>query len=207
MEKQNGGQEPTALSDCPEFLALNINQRKFVIAYLAHGNGEKAYIEAGYSKVGARSSASKLLTNTNVRAALEAGQRAQAKQLEDKYGITNDRILQELARIAFSNMKRLAEWDGHGVRLRDSEEISEEDAACIKTISYSTSSSDKGDSSSLSFATHDKVKALHLLANMRGMVNGDIGDADKKPVDSGVKDRLRQLRLKYTGRGNGVGES
>ena len=53
---------------------MNERQTKFCLNYAKHGNAVKAYTEAGYdikSEAGARASASKLLTNANIKKKLE----------------------------------------------------------------------------------------------------------------------------------------
>jgi hypothetical protein len=52
---------------------LKGKQRAFVEAYLRTLHGTKAAIEAEYSKETARSQASRMLTNVNIRAAIDAG--------------------------------------------------------------------------------------------------------------------------------------
>jgi len=58
---------------------LNDHERRFVSAFIgiAAGNGTKAAIHAGYSVRSARSTASRLLTRANIRAALAARIRQQ----------------------------------------------------------------------------------------------------------------------------------
>lgn len=53
--------------------ALPPKQRKFVVEYLRDLHGQNAAIRAGYAEKAARVQASRLLTNVNVRAAVEAG--------------------------------------------------------------------------------------------------------------------------------------
>lgn len=199
MEKQTKGQEPSSLADCPEFLALTEKEQKFVVAYTSHWNGNKAAIEAGYAKKSARITASQLLTKPNIKVVIDLCNQVQAKQLEDKYAATKDRIQRELARVAFSNMKTVAKWGPQYVEMLESDGLDEDQAAGLKSISYSTSSSSQGESSSISFSMHDKVKALQILANIKGMLKEPDDANERKPVDPGVKDRLLKLRAKYMG--------
>jgi phage terminase small subunit len=52
---------------------LKGKQRGFVVEYLRDLHGQNAAIRAGYSKETARSQASRMLTNVNIRAAVDAG--------------------------------------------------------------------------------------------------------------------------------------
>lgn len=53
--------------------ALPAKQRRFVVEYLVDLHGERAATRAGYSPASARSQASRLLTNANIAAAIDAG--------------------------------------------------------------------------------------------------------------------------------------
>lgn len=52
---------------------LKGKHREFVVEYLRDLHGQNAAIRAGYSKETARSQASRMLTNVNIRAAVDAG--------------------------------------------------------------------------------------------------------------------------------------
>jgi len=76
---------------------LNPKQQIFVAEYIKSKNATQAAIAAGYSKKNARFNGSQLLTNPNIRAAVDAGISRQAKRIE----ISADRVLQRIAEIAF----------------------------------------------------------------------------------------------------------
>ena len=78
----------------PNERALTTKQRAFVDEYLINGyNGTQAALKAGYSPNGADVQAFNLLRNTKIHALIEA-------HLADA-GITRERVLQEMADIAF----------------------------------------------------------------------------------------------------------
>lgn len=79
-------------------MALTPKQRRFVAEYLTDPIGAQAYIRAGYSANGAAQGAERLLRNVDVAAAIAGGQ----KKLARKFEITADRVLQELALLAFA---------------------------------------------------------------------------------------------------------
>ena len=89
---------------------LTNNQRIFCDEYLIDRNGSRAY-RAAYKGVksdrAAESSASRLLRNVKVRNYIDA----RFKVLSDKAGITAKRVLEEEARIAFSDIRQL--YDGN----------------------------------------------------------------------------------------------
>lgn len=80
---------------------LNIQQRKFVIAYLKTGNGKQSAIAAGYSKKTADVQASRLLANAKVKQALV---KPISKAVE-KTELTAERVIAELEKVAFTDVK------------------------------------------------------------------------------------------------------
>ena len=77
---------------------MNAKQLQFVREYLVDMNGTQAAIRAGYSKVGARVQANRLLTNVDVRAAIAKMADKRAKKTE----VTQEQVVVELRKIAFS---------------------------------------------------------------------------------------------------------
>lgn len=71
---------------------LTPKQQRFVAEYLTDLNATQAAIRTGYSKKTAKEQASRLLTNVNVRAAVDA---AQAK-LSGKLEITAEKVLRDI---------------------------------------------------------------------------------------------------------------
>lgn len=142
-------------------LELNPQERRFVDEFLIDLNGAAAARRAGYTEKSSRSIASKLLTKDNVVAAV---QQAMQKRSERTF-ISQDRVLKEFARIAFSNMRDFARWGASGVDFKEAEEISEDDAACIKEINETTDEH----GGSLKIKLHDKHPALVWLAKHLGL--------------------------------------
>ncbi len=67
-------------------------QAKFVAEYLRDGNGTRAALAAGYGEGGAHVTASRLLKNAKVAAAVHTSQ----CELEAKHEMSRDRVVQEL---------------------------------------------------------------------------------------------------------------
>jgi hypothetical protein len=78
-------------------------QARFVAEYLIDLNATQAAIRAGYSKQTARQQASDLLSKPDIATAIVAGK---AKQL-GKANLTAVSVLEELRRLAFSDVRRL----------------------------------------------------------------------------------------------------
>lgn len=75
-----------------KYSALPPKQAKFVSEYLRGGNGTRAAIEAGYAAGSAHVSASRLLKNDKVAAAV----RTSRCELEAKHEMSRDRVVEEL---------------------------------------------------------------------------------------------------------------
>lgn len=88
--------------------SLTDQQKIFVAEYLKDRNGTRAAVAAGYSEDSARSLASQLLTNVNIRAAVDKGLTKIANKLE----ISAEKVLQELAKMAFVDARNFWNADG-----------------------------------------------------------------------------------------------
>ncbi len=79
---------------------LDSRQELFCKAYIIDLNATKAAESAGYKPSTARQQACRLLTKGNIQARIAQLQKKQA----DKLDITAERVLAELAKLAYSNM-------------------------------------------------------------------------------------------------------
>lgn len=79
--------------------------------------------------------------------------------------VTVERIVRELAVIAFGNKRAVMTWGPKGVKLKESSELTDDQAAQVAEVKETISSA----GGSLSLKTHDKVKALELLGKHVGM--------------------------------------
>ncbi len=75
-------------------------QDRFVDEWLIDFNGTQAAIRAGYSERSARSIAGRLLTKDNIQREISRRQ----KDLQRRTEVTQERVVKELARIAFANI-------------------------------------------------------------------------------------------------------
>lgn len=90
-------------------------QARFAEEYLVDLNATQAAIRAGYSEKTAEQQGSRLLRNVQVQAAIEAGRAKQQKRT----GITQDRVLEELALLAFSDLTHYVVDDNGDIKLAD----------------------------------------------------------------------------------------
>ena len=87
---------------------LSAKQELFVSWFAVDGNATQAAIRAGYSAKTAKSQGQRLLTNADVSFAIAAKQARRFAKVE----ITADRVLAEMASIAFHDVGKLLNDDG-----------------------------------------------------------------------------------------------
>ena len=141
---------------------LTAKQQRFCDEYLISGNATDAAIKAGYKRSDyTDTNANKLLENTRIKETIEKAMAERSKRT----GISQDRVIQELARIAFVNPIDVINTENGSV----SDSASDDDLACIQSVKVKTMSSDKGWSEEREVKLNDKMKALELLGKHLGM--------------------------------------
>lgn len=148
-------------------MALNARQKCFVQEYLIDLNATQAGIRAGYSKKTAEQQGCRLLRNAQVAAAISEAQAKRSKRTE----VTQDRVLAELAKIGFSDIRKAVEWGSQSVNLVPSDEMDDETAAAISEVSMTAQG--------IKIKMNDKRAALETL--LRHLGDGD-GDDEAPPI-------------------------
>lgn len=159
---------------------LTMKEKSFINHYLTHYNAARAYREAGYTSSNpsdARLTAYKLKATPIVAAEIN---RLEAERFE-RLEITADKVLQELANLAFSNMGDYCSWNEEGLTLVDSETLTRGQTSAIIQI---TQKSKKAFGSTLSTEitvklNTDKAKALLTLADYTGILSKAKEEAEK----------------------------
>ena len=147
----------------------NKKHELFCQEYLVDLNATQAYIRTGYSAKNADNCASTLLGNPKVRARVNELLAARSARV----GINQDRVIRELARIAFLDPTKVVYLDEATVR----SDASEDDRAAIASVKVK--SGEDFTEREIKFA--DKIKALDLIGRHLGMFN-----QDKDSVNVGV---------------------
>lgn len=148
---------------------LTEKQKRFVDEYLVDLNATAAAKRAGYSEKTAYSMGQRLLKKVEIQAAIQKRQAT----LRGKLEITQERVLEELAAIAFANGTDFATINRNGlVRLTPTSELPEEKkkaVASIKEGQYGTE-----------IKLHDKVRALELLGKHLGVFDNGAAATDRE---------------------------
>lgn len=191
---------------------LTAKQKKFVDEYLIDLNATRAY-KAAYPKCkterSARTNGSRLLTNANIQEEIAK----QQQKIQERTQITQDMIVQELAKIAFSNatdyvkvvtrptIRRI--WDKEeekyvyeegdvyeqDIILKDTKDLTDDQKAAISSI--------KNTKHGIAIEQCNKVEALHLLGQHLGMFKNNqpviVNNNVPNPYKGLTKEELKQL--------------
>ncbi len=161
---------------------LTAKQQRFCDEYLIDLNATQAAIRAGYKRSEyTDTNANKILENTRVAEEIEKRMAERSKRT----GINQDRVVLELARIAFVNPQNVIDPEDASVRV----DASEDDLACIQSVKVKTTDSEKGSSTEREVRLADKMRALELLGKHLGMFKDNI-KLDVTPVVIGGDDGL-----------------
>lgn len=114
----------------PEF-NLNFRQAAFVNEYLVDLNATQAAIRAGYSKETAAVIGHENLRKPNIREAIQKAMDIRAERTK----ITADRVIAELGKISFVDVRKIVTNTGHLQNLQD---IDDETAAAIQSVELVT---------------------------------------------------------------------
>src|SRR5215470_8405994 len=115
-------------------MTLTLKQARFVEEYIIDLNGKQAAIRAGYSPRTAEVQASRLLSNAKVNAAVKQAMKARSRRTS----ISADRVVLELAAMAFSNISDFLQVQRDGSVQIDLARASRDRAAAVRDVILST---------------------------------------------------------------------
>lgn len=144
-------------------MALTAKQRRFVDEYIKDLNASQAAIRAGYSAISARNISSGLMTKANIQSAISErmGKRS------ERTAITADRVLQELARLAFLDVRKAFTPEGS---LKPIHELDDDTAAAVAGMDIMEFGNADGPLGVVKkIKLSDKKGALELLMRHLGM--------------------------------------
>ena len=153
-------------------MKLTAKQIRFVDEYMVDFNATQAAIRAGYSEKTANTIGAQNLAKLSIQAEISRRQ----KDLQRSTEVTQERVVKELARIAFANMadylhvetQTRTKDDGTEttyqiVVLSETEDLSTDQRAALANVKQSVNG--------VEIKLHDKIKALELLGRHIGMFN------------------------------------
>lgn len=154
-------------------MALTAKQERFVAEYLIDLNATQAAIRAGYSEKTANKQGSQMLGKTSIAAAISEAQARRSERTE----ITQDRVLAELAKIGFSDLRKVVTSHGSLIDVQDWDDETAGAIASVEVVKRPSGEYDEDNKPILDHVakikTWDKLSALEKLGKHLGMFSGD----------------------------------
>lgn len=148
-------------------------QERFCEEYMIDLNATQAAIRAGYSPKTANEQGSQLLAKLSIQNRIAQLQAEQSRRT----CVSADRVVRELAKIAFVNAADLI--DPKTASLKS--DVSHDDLAAVQSVKVKTFGED-GLEQEVKLA--DKLRALDLLGKHLGMFNGASGDTSDQLAEA-----------------------
>lgn len=157
-------------------------QKRFVEEYLVDLNATQAAIRAGYSPQTARDIGCENLTKPNIQNAIATAMAERSRRT----GINQDRVIQEIAKLAFLNPVDVIDMDEATIK----GEANRDDTACIASVKVKVIPGEDGNITEREIKTYDKLKALELLGKHLGMFSAKLKVEGAIPVVISGGDQL-----------------
>ena len=171
---------------------LTDKQKRFVAEYLVDLNATQAAIRAGYSQNTARAIGCENLTKPDIQQAIQEERAKLSKRTE----ITQERVLQEYARIAFFDPRKMFDKEGNPLNVN---ELDDDTAAAVAGLEVVREfDEDTGVTSfTKKYKITNKLGALDSIAKHLGMFEGGargIGDTrEKDPLSKSLEEMAKGL--------------
>lgn len=173
-------------------VALTPKQERFVAEYLVDLNATQAAVRAGYSEKTAYSQGQRLLKKVELQATIRAEMEKRSRRVE----ITQDRVLQEYARLAFFDPRKLFEKNG---KPKEISQLDDDTAAALVGLDVAEEYTGAGEDRAFvgytkKYRLANKLGALDSLGKHLGMFtpkeSGGTGAENGVIVLSPVKNGL-----------------
>ena len=153
---------------------LTKKQKLFVEEYLIDMNETQAAIRAGYSTETAQQMGSENLSKPVIKNAIDKAIADRSRRT----GINQDRVIQEIAKMAFLNPVDVIDMDEATIK----GEANRDDTACIASVKVKVMPGEGGNITEREVKTYDKLKALELLGKHLGMFTDKLKMEGNLPV-------------------------
>lgn len=171
----------------PHSIALETLPEKakaFAYEFVKDFNATRAAKQAGYSHKTAYRTGADLLKKPQVQQFISSI----TQRRNERYEISAERILLEYKRIGLSLLTDVMDWDANGIKLKNSDMLSEDVVATISEVSVTETTKSR----TMKVKLYDKLKALEFLAKHTGLVI-----ENPKELDNDDKDGLKDVTPKF----------
>lgn len=146
---------------------LNERQEKFCIEYVVDLNQTQAAIRAGYSAKTAYSQAERLMRNVEIKKRISERQ----AELEERSKVKADDVINELAKIAFSDIGKIFTYDN---KILEVTQMDEEQTRAIQAVEVNElREGDMTIGTTKKVKMYDKIRALEALGKHFGIFEKD----------------------------------
>lgn len=180
-------------------MSINEKQKRFCEEYLIDLNATQAAIRAGYSEKTANEQGARLLANASIQEHISELMKVRSERTL----VTADRVIKELAAVAFANIDDFArveqvtytdtsiDEEGNPIyTVRTRKDVNVFETELVDRDKIPAIASIKQTKEGIELKTHDKIKSLELLGKHLGMfitridatTKGGSLNNDKRPV-------------------------
>jgi phage terminase small subunit len=158
-------------------MALSDKQKRFVEEYMVDLNATQSAIRAGYSLKTAHSIGAENLTKPEIQEAIQQRQ----KEISEATNISAKRILEEYAKIAFSDVRELFTPDNNLYDIRQLDDSTAGAVASIEIDALLVQGMQVGETKKVKM--YDKLKALDALGRHIGLFERDNNQKKNESVN------------------------
>ena len=152
---------------------LSDQEKMFCEEYIKHFNGTRAYQkikpEVSYGAAGVTSH--KWLKRSRIQQYISL----LVERISEENHLVADRVMKEVATLAFSNMLDFSKWGRTWLKIKPSSRMSRMEGACIKKIKRTET---KHGDVNIEFELYDKYKGLNMLAQYFALLKPELDDED-----------------------------
>lgn len=163
---------------------LSPREKRFCEEYLVDLISKHAAARAGVPKASTMAWAANTLKKPFVKRYIELLMEGAAARSQ----VMVDRVVVELAYIAFGDISNLVSWDDKEIKVKPSDQLKKHLTAMIQEVGY-------GQNGGVKVKTHDKIKALELLMKHLGMINPRASEGTDEALD-GLVNVLQAARVR-----------
>ena len=149
---------------------LTPKQQRFCIEYVATGNGAEAYRRSYNTKNlqsdNARYKARDLLARVHIRATIDRLSEEEQRRLKQRYQVDNERVMQELIKVAFCDIGKLFDEQG---KIKLPPDLDPDTAVAIASIDIAARKDRDDMIRVIKIRMANKLVALNKIALMLGL--------------------------------------